>query len=101
MAPTLEPGDWVVATAGGRVRRGDVVVVEHPAQPGFEMVKRVTGLPGDVAADGRVLGPGEYWVAGDDPGASTDSRQFGPVGAGALVGRVRLIYWPPERRGVV
>ena len=30
MAPTLEAGDWAVATSGNRVRVGDVVVVVHP-----------------------------------------------------------------------
>src|SRR5438270_5851691 len=47
MRPALEAGDWCIATAGGRIRTGDVVVVEQPDRPGFELVKRVTGAPGD------------------------------------------------------
>lgn len=101
MAPTLEPGDWAIATGGGRVRRGDVVVVEHPGQAGFEMVKRVRNIPGDLAPDGHVLGPGRYWVEGDQPEASTDSRQFGPVKHEHLIGVLRLVYWPAERRRVL
>jgi signal peptidase I len=89
MRPTLVPGDVVVATARGRVRRGSLVVVERPDHPGFEMVKRVTALPGDVTADG-VLQPGSYWVEGDDPFRSTDSRSFGPVGHRAIRGVVRF-----------
>src|SRR3990170_7336272 len=46
MVPTLLPGDWALAVAGRRAREGHVVVVEHPGRPGYEMVKRVTALPG-------------------------------------------------------
>src|SRR5262245_52176221 len=51
MLPTLEPGDWALAV-DTPVRVGDVVVVEHPRRPGFELVKRVTAMPGDTAPDG-------------------------------------------------
>lgn len=97
MSPTLEAGDWVLATAPGRLRRGHVVVVEHPQHRGFEIVKRVIALPGDMAPDGRVLGADEYWVEGDDPSASTDSRQFGPLPSDRVLGRARVVYWPRER----
>ena len=98
MVPTLMPGDWAMAIAAKRPRRGDVVVVQHPDREGFEMVKRLVGTPGDIMAGGRVLGPDEWWVEGDDRDRSTDSRRFGPVSRAAIVARVRLIYWPPERR---
>ncbi len=45
------------------------------------------------------LGPAEYLVLGDHRAASTDGRDFGPVGADALLGRVRFAYWPPRRLG--
>ena len=73
------------------------MVVEHPGRPGYEMVKRLTGLPGDAVAE-RVLGDDEFWVEGDFEPASTDSRRFGPVHAGQLKAKVLLVYWPPERR---
>jgi len=98
MLPILSPGDWALAVAPSRYRRGDVVVVEHPARPGFEMVKRVAALPGELAPDGVVLGPDGFWVEGDRPETSTDSRSFGPVRREHLKARIRLVYWPPERR---
>jgi nickel-type superoxide dismutase maturation protease len=98
MRPTLAPGDFLVALGGLRPRRGALVVVEHPERPGFEVVKRVVGLPGDRVGD-RPLAPGELWVEGDHPGASTDSRAFGPVPAGAVRGVVVLRYWPLGRAG--
>ena len=101
MRPALEPGEWALAVATRRVRRGGVVVVEHPRRPGFEMVKRVVALAGDLAPDGRELGPDELWVEGDTPDESTDSRAFGPVRREHVKATVRLVYWPPERRRLV
>jgi len=101
MAPTLLPGDWALAIAAGTPARGHVVVVEHPERPGLEMVKRVTGVPGDLTPDGRILGPDELWVEGDNPSRSTDSRQHGPVRCDHVKARVRLIYWPASRRAIV
>jgi signal peptidase I len=98
MRPSLEQGDWALAVPTARFRRSDVVVVEHPGRDGFEMVKRVTAVPGDLAPDGRVLGRDEFWVQGDAPEASTDSRAFGAVPRARLKARVRLVYWPTERR---
>ena len=100
MAPGILPGDFLVATSVGRVRFGAVVVVRRPRQPGFEMVKRVAAIGGDVPA-GVGLEPGEIWVVGDQMEASTDSRHFGPVSREDVVGVVRFRYWPPNRFGIV
>jgi len=121
MRPTLDPGQRIaVAPLVRPPRRGDLVVVTRGDR---EVVKRVVGLPGErvrlgpggLEIDGRVvpepylagpstagdldleLGPGQYLVLGDHRAASTDGRDFGPVGADALVGRVRFAYWPPRR----
>ena len=92
MAPTLSDGDWVVALQGLPIARGDVVIVRRPRSTDLEVVKRVTGAPGD---DG--LSADEWFVEGDDPRRSTDSRSFGPVSRAAIKGRVVLVYWPPHR----
>jgi signal peptidase I len=101
MSPALEPGDWALAVAARRVGRGDVVVTEHPGRPGFELVKRVVGMPGELGPDGRILGEHEYWVEGDNADGSTDSRRFGAVPRSAIKATVRLVYWPPSRRRIV
>jgi nickel-type superoxide dismutase maturation protease len=100
MVPTLLPDDWALVVTPRRYVVGDVVVVEHPGRPGYEMVKRVIAAPGDTVS-GRVLGADEWWVEGDRPDASTDSRHFGPVTTVELKGRLVLLYWPKERRRVV
>ncbi len=50
MIPTLEPGDRFAAIVPKEYRRGDVVVVEDPADPAAFLVKRLVALPGDEVA---------------------------------------------------
>ena len=100
MVPTLHEGDWAVAVRVRRIRRGQIVVIEHPDRPGFELVKRVVALPGETVGERR-LADDEYWVEGDDPTASTDSRRFGPIGRGLVRGRVWLVYLPSAHRRLV
>lgn len=100
MLPTLSPGDQLLCVRGGRIRRGDVVVLRPPSH-GFEMVKRVVGLPGEILTrDGREerLGPDEYLVVGDSPAGSTDGRSFGPIRRADIAGIVRFRYLPEPRR---
>ncbi len=86
MVPALHDGDWIIARTDGRAGVGDVAVLEHPRRPGMLIVKRVADV-----------GPTGYWVLGDAPEHSTDSRHFGPVHA--LVGRAvwRVRPWGPIR----
>ena len=88
MRPALEPGDRLVVVRGRRPRPGQVVALADPRRPGRLVVKRVA----DVSGAGVV-------VLGDNPAASTDSRQFGPVPPAAVRGRVVYRYWPESSRG--
>jgi signal peptidase I len=57
MAPTLLPGDYVVAQSRrDPPQRGDILICNHPHQSGLELVKRVVGLPGEeiVIANGQI-----------------------------------------------
>lgn len=100
MAPTLVPGDLALVVTPDRFHRDDVVVVEHPQRPGYEIVKRLVGVPANTVG-GRELGEDEYWVEGDFAHRSTDSREFGPVTAANLKAKVVLVYWPLERRRLI
>ncbi len=110
----------------GQPQRGDVVVFALENQP-KDYIKRVIGLPGEtieisngvVYVDGRPLeepyalpAPGdarpavrlaadEYFVMGDNRGNSQDSRSFGPIRRGDIVGRAWIVYWPPAEWSIV
>lgn len=93
MRPSLQPGDFLLALGRVRISRGAVVVLQRPDRPGYELVKRVRGVPGDRIGE-RLLAADEYWVLGDDPERSTDSRTFGPARRADIRGVVVLRYWP-------
>jgi len=92
-------------------------------------IKRVVGLPGDhlsirgghvwrngtreqdtytAPCDGAgscdfpgtiTIPHGDYYMMGDNRGASDDSRFWGPVPQSWLIGTAFFTYWPPDRLG--
>ena len=88
MRPSLQPGDRLLVVRSRRLRAGDVVALADPRQPARTVVKRVA-----------TVGPDGVTVLGDDPGASTDSRTYGPVPRALVHGRAVYRYWPEQRRG--
>lgn len=84
MSPVLGDGDLVLLGRRVRPRPGAVVLVRWAQRPGQLSVKRIVGRHG----------PG-WWVLGDNPAGSTDSRQLGTAEVVAVV-LARL--WPAPRR---
>jgi signal peptidase I len=105
---------------------GDIVAVRNPEDPVSWLCKRVVAVPSDQVRfikcrfyrNGRLQSPtvfhpgekmdlagnlalqldyDEYFVMGDLEANSYDSRDFGPVHASDLIGRVTRIYWPLNR----
>lgn len=83
MEPTMRNGDWWIVRRTRRLRPGDAVLMVHPRRPDVLVVKRL------VRRD-----PEGWWVLGDNAGMSEDSRQFGPVPADLIVGRLVRRYGP-------
>src|SRR3712207_1752787 len=44
---------------------------------------------------------GHYFMMGDNRGESADSRYWGPVPKGWLIGQAFMTYWPPGRIGTL
>jgi len=127
MEPTLLRQDYLITLNEDTYRRGDVVVLDDPEEPGAYIVKRVVGIGGDTVAvgggflyvDGKpmaepyVLEPPRYFMRpvrvppgfvlllGDNRNNSNDSHIWDnktqPLSA--IVGRVRFIYYPYNRAG--
>ena len=86
MEPTLRNGDWWVVRRTSRVAAGDAVLLRHPHRPHLTVVKR--------AVERR---EGGWWVLGDNLDLSEDSRAFGVVPEGCIVGRLWFRYGPLGR----
>jgi phage repressor protein C with HTH and peptisase S24 domain len=84
MVPTLRSGDALVVRRNPRVRSGDVVVARFRARPGLLVVKRAV-RPQD----------GGWWIQGDNPLITDDSRAYGVAD---VIGRVLIRYYPKPGR---
>ena len=80
MLPTLRPGDCLLLRRPARVRAGQVVVARFVARPELLVVKWAVRPVGAL-----------WWVEGDNPAITDDSRRYGPA---EVLGRVVLRYWP-------
>ena len=112
MAPTIEPGDWLLVdpTTGRWPRRGAIVVFREPDRE-LLAIKRVAAGPGDrveLDAGHLILAPDEAWLLSDAStaeivgrgfGEPVDSRRYGPVPVEQLVGRAWFRYAPLRRIG--
>jgi signal peptidase I len=99
---------------------GEAIGLSHPAS---DFIKRIIGLPGETLeihdgvmhVDGAALDepylhpdtrmpdygpitvpPGFVFVMGDNRNQSQDSRYFGPIPVGDIVGKAFVILWPPS-----
>ena len=105
-----------------KLQRGDIIILSYPGDPTNKTyIRRIVGLPGEkveikdeyvfvndakkdedyirysVGTDpGGVwtLTSDQYFVMGDNRGASSDSRAFGPIKKGSIRGKTWLVYWP-------
>lgn len=107
MAPALLAGDRVAVDRllyGGDLAAlawllparapapGDVVVFRSPEQQRRLLVKRCVAVGGQPFGGG-FLPAGTLALLGDAREHSHDSRAFGPVGRGAVVGRAVAVLW--------
>ncbi len=84
MSPALSDGDVVLARRTASARAGAVVLVRWQQRPQQLSVKRA------IHPVGR-----HWYVLGDNPDGSTDSRTLGPA---AVVAEVEWRLWPKPGR---
>jgi nickel-type superoxide dismutase maturation protease len=69
MNPTLRDGEVVLVDREAAIAVGDIVVAKHPIEQNSEVVKRVQ----------RINERGHYFLIGDNPDDSVNSRHYGAV----------------------
>jgi nickel-type superoxide dismutase maturation protease len=88
MEPTLHHGEFVLVDPAQAPVPGELALAHHPDDPDLLVVKRVAAIT-----------PERSWVVtSDNPDAGTDSRQWGPLAPGAVIGRVSLVLDRPGAR---
>lgn len=82
------PGETV------RLEGGKVTIVNGENPEGFNIVEPYVALERPDTAT-YLLGEGEYFVMGDNRAGSADSRFWGPLPEGNIIGRPVIRLWPP------
>jgi signal peptidase I len=87
---------------------GDTLAVRngHPVVNGVEKTDEPYIRPSTACAvcnlpKAITVPPGYYFMMGDNRGESDDSRFWGPVPRGWIIGRAFATYWPPDRIGTL
>ena len=88
-----EPGD-VLRIHDGHVYRNGVAERDPYITP-------CGGVPECTFSQAITVPAGEYYMMGDNRGDSDDSRFWGPVPAGWIIGTAFFTYWPPDRLGTL
>lgn len=130
MEPSFQSGEFVLvnklAYKFGKPLYGDVIVFRYPRDPEQEYIKRIIGLSGDLVriVDGSVyvndqiineptnttarnyqsewqVPEDSLFVLGDNRSNSSDSREWGTVPMDYVIGKALVVYWPPEKWGLV
>lgn len=108
MEPVVLRGDRVIADKTAYLRmpphKGDVIVFVYPDDRSKIFIRRIEALPGEaiILTNGKKeqVPHGMIYVLGDNKEQSLDSREFGFVPLGDVIGKVRQIYYSSGDEGV-
>ena len=77
MLPNLKNGDGILIDPDAEIAAGDIIIARHPFKKSVILLKRLA----------RIDENGNYFLVGDNPSESTDSRTFGAVSAKHILGK--------------
>jgi signal peptidase I len=85
------PGDTIFIREGHVIRNG---------KPENDSYIRACGARSECNFPTPIkIPPGHWFMMGDNRGESDDSRFWGPVPTGWIIGQAFATYWPPDRIG--
>ena len=90
MEPTLVDGQvlllYKAAYWNAKPQTGDIVVVQHGLD---QYIKRIGACPGEIPpGETNQLPEGRYYILGDNPNVSVDSRDFGSISENLIIGKI-------------
>jgi nickel-type superoxide dismutase maturation protease len=77
MLPSLKNGDGILINTDEKVVVGDIVLAKHPFKKSVNILKRISEIDEN----------GNYFLVGDNPAESTDSRTFGALSPKHILGK--------------
>jgi len=78
MFPSLKNGDFVLINPAFEPQIGDIVLADHPFKKSVKIIKRIK----EINAEDR------FFLIGDNPKESTDSRSFGTISRKDILGKI-------------
>jgi len=89
----------IIALPGERVKieNGKVIIYNNDNPKGLILSENYLNEMDTSGSISLTLGSDQYFVLGDNRGASFDSRRFGAISREAIVGKVWLRGWPFDR----
>jgi signal peptidase I len=89
----------VVAGPGDTIKIIDGHVFRNGVREKDSYIDQCGGDPSCTFPSPVKVPPGDYFMMGDNRGASDDSRFWGPVPDKWVIGIAFFTYWPPDRIG--
>ena len=77
MLPSLKNGDGDLIDPDAEIAAGDIIIAKHPFKKSVIILKRLAEIDEN----------GNYFLVGDNPSESTDSRTFGAISAKHILGK--------------
>lgn len=107
-SPTDEEKDFIKRIIGVpqdtvTLKNNQIFINDEKLDESLYLEEDVETLGGAFLSEGSsaIVPNGQYFVLGDNRGASSDSREWGFVKREEIIGRSFIVYWPPPNARIV